>query len=183
MFLCYFRSPGHNRKPRTSTFGGVSTFTCSFTSVCVLIFQHYKCTHTHTHTHPHPPHTHTHTGLVSHWISTIWVFLRTKRNNVPLNFQNFTPDTKISHHAHNKKLKLFKANLHLMPLECLATRQRFPVPTQQHAWPTYITGIQVMKNYLHVSLSTVINFSSGQFESHNKAANSLITRLQINHSF
>ena len=36
MFLCYFQSPRHNRKPRMSTFGGVgvSTFTCSFTSVC-----------------------------------------------------------------------------------------------------------------------------------------------------
>ena len=43
VFLCYLRSPGHNRKTRTSSFGGVSSFPWFFT-------------------HPHtPPHTPTHT--------------------------------------------------------------------------------------------------------------------------
>ena len=45
VFLCYFRSTGHNIKPRTSTFGGVSSFTCSFT-VCVLVCRHLQMQYT-----------------------------------------------------------------------------------------------------------------------------------------
>ena len=67
MFLCYFRSPGHNRKPRMSTFGGVSMFTCSFTSVCPRLPAFANA-----HTHHHTPHTHTPTRL---WRQSWTMFL------------------------------------------------------------------------------------------------------------
>ena len=45
-FLCYLRSPGHNKKPRMSMVGGVlSMFACSFTSVCLVC--RYLQTHMH----------------------------------------------------------------------------------------------------------------------------------------
>ena len=59
MFLCYLRSPGYNRKTRTSSFGGVSLFPWLFTHTHthVLVFR-YLQTHSHTSdlpTHPLMP--------------------------------------------------------------------------------------------------------------------------------
>ena len=55
VFLCYLRSPGHNRKTRTSSFGSVFSFPLLLhTQVFV-----FRCLQTRTppNTHPHTPHT------------------------------------------------------------------------------------------------------------------------------
>ena len=53
MFLCYLRSPGHNRKTRTCSFGSVALFPLLFTHTRPH-FQVFTNAHTPpTHTHPH----------------------------------------------------------------------------------------------------------------------------------
>ena len=54
--LCYLRSPGHNRKTRTSSFGSVSSFPLLFLHTHVLVFRYLQ-----TQSHPTSPQTHTHT--------------------------------------------------------------------------------------------------------------------------